>query len=123
MLRGYGLTVSTDTLGNIIVGIIIGALVTAFGWFLQSYSTVRKERREKDDLNRKRRRLAYTRLKAILDGLPKVGDSPTERRVYSEQLKELEDIVADNQDVLDDSTLDAWYSKNVSSTEPKRRAR
>jgi len=107
---------SSETVQNVIVGVAIGALVTAFGWFLQFVSATRKERKQKDELYRKRRRQAYTRLKAILDGLPRVGGSLTERRVYSEQPEQLEDIVADYQDVLDDSTLDAWYSKTVSGT-------
>jgi hypothetical protein len=99
---------SSDTLQNIVVGIIIGALVTAFGWLLQAIPSWG----EKKALAKKRRRLAYTRLKAILDGLPNVGPS-TNKRVYSEQLKELEDIVAEYQEVLDNSTIETWYSKKI----------
>ncbi len=108
---------SDATLYNIVIGVVIGLLVTAFGWLLQSISTARKERKQKERTDRNRRRHAYTHLKAILDGLPSVGNSTTEKRVYSEQLKEIENIVADFQDVIDDSTLEAWYSKKVSSTE------
>lgn len=104
---------------NIIIGVIIGALVTAFGWFLEFMSRSFKERKQREDQNRKSRRQAYSRLKAMLDGLTRVGESSTQRRVYSDQLKEFEKIISDYEDVLDDSTLEAWYSKYVSSTETK----
>lgn len=93
---------------NLLVGIFIGVLVTAFGAFLQFLLAEYRDRR----LGRKRRIWAYARLHAILTRIGQ-RESP-EKRVSSKELSELEEIVSSNHDVLDDSTLDAWNFREMS---------
>ena len=99
---------SNEVPQTLIVGILIGVLVSAFGVFLQFVLGEYKDRK----FNRKRRIWAYARLYAIL---ARIGqrESP-KKRVSVEELREIEETVANNHDVLDDSTLDAWNFRKMS---------
>jgi len=98
----------SNNVQSLIVGILIGVLASAFGVILQFLLAGYKDRK----LNRKRRIWAYARLQAIL---ARIGQRESiKKRVSAEELRELEGIVANNYDVLDDSTLDAWNFRKMS---------
>jgi hypothetical protein len=96
---------SSDANQSQIIGIIIGALLTAFGVLLQYLIT---ERRDK----KRRRTIAYANLRGIVERI-QARFQPQHARLTDEEYAGLQETVANNYDVLDDSTIGGWNARTI----------
>lgn len=99
---------------NIGIGVIIGVVVTAFGVFLQFVLTDRKDRK-------KRKKIAYAQLKETVERM-QVRSQLREHDgfiggITDEEYDRLGKIMADNCDVLEESTTKAWNSREALTTD------
>jgi len=86
-----------------LVGVVVGFLLSE----LREHFRTRR-------LNRKRRVVAYRQLKEFVDRI--ASKSPiTDALLSDDELEKIGQAIANNYDVLDDSTLQAWGSKKIKS--------
>jgi len=104
---------SGDTLQNTGLGILIGVLLTTFGALLQYLFAERRDQKRTSEMKARRKGVTYRRLNGILDRIRSRSPSPNQARLTSEEFDKIEETVANNYDVVDESTLASWNSKKI----------
>lgn len=96
-----------------ILGVIVGAALTAFGVLLQFMLTERRDKRRSNEAKQRRKIIAYARLKELVERIESKFQAK-EARLTEEEYDKLQETVADNLDVLEESTITAWNAKKIS---------
>jgi hypothetical protein len=103
----------SSLIGSTLLGVIVGGL-------LQYYITkgqderrfkIEEEKRKKFDFQR--RVAAYRRLKGLIDIIVWRSGPTTVRALTPDELEKIELTIAQNYDVLDETTVAAWDTRNI----------
>jgi gas vesicle protein len=104
--------VSQSEIVAILVGIIIGAIVTGFGVLLQFMLTERRDKRRDKEAKQTRRAIAYAHMSESVQRI-QAKSQVKAARLTEKEYERLQDLVASYYDVLDSSTITAWSAKQI----------
>ncbi len=101
-----------------LLGVVVGSVMQYYISKAQDERRFKREEEKKSELDNKRKITAYRLLKSFTDRIAwrTQATGETQKTVLEEELEGMESTIAQNYDVLDETTIAAWDTKSITRT-------